>query len=173
MKRCLNEKELVTLHAGVDDSSEARIHLESCLNCARRYRDLQGEMETLIAVLRQPRPYSIRPRSLTSAIPWSRGLGWSLAASAIVAAFVFGRVTGAGTQDTVIRAHFSPAPTGVSSSPQTSSAQVAMADGDGVAAPAAYGLYIDDLMGSDTGDQGQAADEHGPDDQADAVVGEF
>jgi hypothetical protein len=169
MKRCLEDKELVNVHAG-DGSREDRIHLESCLNCARRYRDLQGDLEAVIAVLRQPRPHALRPRSLTSTTFWPRGLGWSLAAMAIVAAFVCGRVTGASTPGETNRARFSPIVTSAPASPLTSGTQVAMADGKGIGAPAAYGLYIDDLMGSDAGDQGLTADEQGTDDQSYAVV---
>lgn len=172
MKRCLNDKELVIVHAG-DGSNEARTHLESCLNCARKYRDLQSDMETLVAKLRQTRPRSVRPRVLTLTSPWPRGLGWSLAASAMVAAFVCGRVTGDTVPGTAFHPSFSPAVASVPSSPRASATQVAMADREGVEAPAAYGLYIDDLMGSDAGDQSQTADEQDTDDQADTGANSF
>jgi hypothetical protein len=51
-----------------------------------------------------------------------------------------------------------------------------MADNEGAEAPAAYGLYIDDLMGLDNGDQGQTADgqdTENTDDQADADASSF
>ena len=172
MKRCLNEKELITVHAG-DGSSETRTHLESCLTCARKYRDLQGDMETLIAVLRQPRPRSVQARGISLTSPWLRGLGWSLAASAMVAAFVCGRVTRVTTPGVTVLPTVATAVASVPISPRTSATQVAMADSNGSEAPAAYGLYIDDLMGSDVGDQGQTADEQDTDDQADADVSTF
>jgi hypothetical protein len=173
MKRCLNEKELVTVHAR-DGSNEARIHLESCLSCARKYRDLQGDMEMLVAALRQPRPNSVRPRVSGATIPWPRGLGWSLAASAMVAAFVCGRVTGFSTSGTVIHPSFTPAVASDPSSPEMPATQVAMTDSEDSEAPAAYGLYINNLMGSDAGDQGQvASDGQDTDDQADVDVGGF
>lgn len=172
MKRCLNEKELVTIHAG-DGSNPARTHLESCLTCARRYRDLQGDMETLIAALRRPRPRSVGLRGLTLTSPWRRGLGWSLAASAIVVAFVCGRVTGVAAPGIAVHPSFSTTVASVPSSPRTSATQVAMTDSNGIEAPAAYGLYIDDLMGSDAGDQGQTVDEQDTDDQSDADVNGF
>jgi hypothetical protein len=172
MKRCLNEKELVAVHAG-DGSGEARTHLESCLSCARKYRELHSDMEMLIAVLRQPRPRSVRPAGLTLTSPWPRGLGWSLAASAMVAAFVCGRATRVTVPGIAVHPPVSTTAASVPSSPRTSVTQVAMADNNGTEAPAAYGLYIDDLMGSDVGDQGQTADEQDTDDQTDADVSGF
>jgi len=155
------------VHAG-DGSNEARTHLEGCLSCARKYRGLQSDMETLIAALRQPRPHSLRPRGLSLTSPWPRGLAWSLAASAIVAAFVCGRVTGVAAPAIAIRPAFSSTVASVPSSPRTPETKVAMSDSDDSEAPAAYGLYIDNLMGSDAGDQGQTVDDQDSDDQADA-----
>lgn len=161
MKRCLNDKELVAAHAG-DGPDEVRLHLESCLSCTRRYRALQGDLETLIAALRQAPPLMLRPRGLVAAIPWSRGLGWSLAASVIVGAFVCGRMTGISTPSVVVR----PTVVNVPVSAPASEAQVAMVEDSN--APAAYGLYLDDLMGSDASTQSQtAADGQDTGDQAD------
>ena len=171
MKRCLNEKELLAVHAG-EGSNEARSHLESCLSCAREYRVLQGDMETLITALKQPGPYAIRPRALAFPSAWPRGLGWSLAASAVVAAFVCGRVTGLDATGSAFRSSFSPAVASIQSSPRRSGTQVAMVDGEGSQAPAAYGLYIDDLMDSDVSDQGQATDDQDTD-ETDADASSF
>jgi hypothetical protein len=91
----------------------------------------------------------------------------------MVAAFVCGRVTGVTAPGIAVHSPSSTTVASLLNSPQTSATQVAMADSDGTEAPAAYGLYIDDLMGSDVGDQGQTADEQDADDQADADVSRF
>jgi hypothetical protein len=166
MRDCLNDKELLTVHAG-DGSDHARMHLETCLACARKYRSLDSDLQSLVAALRQPPPTRARARVMGATIPWSRGLGWSLAASAMIAAFVFGRLTGI-----TAGSHKVPVVASASNLRQAPLRQVAMVNSGGADAPATYGIYIDDLMGTDASDQGQA-DGQDSDQQVDTDTDEF
>jgi len=146
MERCLSEKALVLLHS--DEGSESdRAHLESCLSCARRYRELSNELGTIVAALKQPPPPLI-PRH-RFAYP---RLGWSLAAAAMVLAFVCGRMTafGVGSQSGV---GFEPSAEPDSAEQGEPSIAWVEASNAGIAAPASYGLYIDDLLAQDEPDQ--------------------
>jgi hypothetical protein len=168
MRECLNDKELLTVHAG-DGSDHARVHLETCLSCARRYRNLDTDLQSLVAVLRQSPPAAARSRVIAATIPWSRGLGWSLAASAMIAAFVCGRLTGI-----TVASRAGPVMASASNLRQAPLRQVAMVDGEGADAPATYGIYIDDLMGPDASDQAQTvADGQDTDEQVDTDTDEF
>jgi hypothetical protein len=168
MRECLNDKELLTVHAG-DGSDHARVHLETCLSCARRYRNLDSDLQSLIAALRQSPPAAPRSRVIAATIPWSRGLGWSLAASAMIAAFVCGRLTGI-----TVAGRGVPVIASASNLRQAPLRQVAMVDGGGTDAPATYGIYIDELMGPDASDQGQTvADGQDTDEQVDTDTDEF
>jgi hypothetical protein len=146
MQRCLSEKALVLLHS--DEGSESdRAHLETCLSCARRYRELSNELGTIVAALKQPPPPLI-PRH-RFAYP---RLGWSLAAAAIVLAFLCGRLTafGVGSQSGV---SFEPSSEPDSAEQVEPSIQWLEANNAGIAAPVSYGLYIDDLLTQDDPDQ--------------------
>jgi hypothetical protein len=158
MKRCLDDQGLVACHAG--DGSEAdHEHLESCLGCARKYRELQGDLATLISALRQPPLTSRAAAAATRTAAWPRGLRLALAASVVIAAFAGGRITGLTTPEAVIR------PVAVRTA---GGDQIAMADNVGAGSPAGYGLYIDDLIGFEGSDQDQqGADQDGGDNQVD------
>jgi hypothetical protein len=151
MRRCLNEKELLMVHAG-DGAVSEREHLECCLSCARRYRELQADMEKLVTALRHPPVAQKARHSSGGGMLWPRGIRWALAASVVLAAFAGGRMSGLSG----IRAAASASGT----SRDAASGQVAMAD---VRAdtPAGYGLYIDDLVGPDSSDQDQPTDSPG------------
>jgi len=149
MRKCLDDKELLVVHAG-DDSGAARLHLETCLGCARRYRELDSDLQSLVAALQQPPPTAARTGVMATTIPWSRGLGWSLAASAIIAAFLGGRMTGVTVAGPAV-----PVAASVSNLQEAPLRQVGLVDGEDADAPAAYGIYIDDLMGADASDQSQ------------------
>jgi hypothetical protein len=156
MRRCLEERELVAFHAG-DRSDADREHLESCLVCARNYRDLQGDMETLLTALRRS-PIANDVLHVRAGVPiWRRGARWALAASVVVVAFAGGRITGLTKSEQAAPAAEAPV-NGLGN-------QIAMADA-GARTPAGYGLYIDDLMDSDAADKDQQlADQGGADNQ--------
>jgi hypothetical protein len=152
MERCLSEKTLLLLH-GEEGSESDRAHRESCLSCARRYRRLANELGEIVAALKQPAP----PLSLRHRFTYS-GRRWSLAAAAIVLAFLCGRLTNFGVSN----------PSSVSleqpSDPDSAgqvepSIQWLEANNAGIAAPTSYGLYIDDLMAQDESDQNLVAAE--------------
>src|SRR5262245_44318905 len=82
MKNCLSEKALLLLHDGEGSVAE-RAHLESCLNCARRYRLLADEIKEVVTILRQPPPPHPPRRLLVDS--WVR---WSLAAALVAASFL-------------------------------------------------------------------------------------
>ena len=87
----------------------------------------------------------------------------------MIAAFVCGRLTGI----TVGRRAVSVVAS-ASNLRQAPLRQVAMVDSGSADAPATYGVYIDDLMGTDASDQSQtAADEQDSDEQVDTDTGEF
>ena len=137
MKNCLNENTLQLLHDG-EGSPEERAHLESCLNCARRYRQLADDIDDLISVLKQPPPPIARKAPVYS------GLRWSLAAAAVMGAFLLGRMTTAGAFNSHLHAR---------SSDQLAKQQVA----DAGVGPT-YGLYIENLIGQeDDADANQVA----------------
>jgi hypothetical protein len=154
----------VAFHAG-DGSDAEREHLESCLACARTYRNLQGDMETLLTALRRS-PISGAAASVDLGTPdWRRGMRLALAASVVVAAFAGGRITGLPTSDQAAVTAGGPAG-GLGD-------QIAMA-GDGARTPAGYGLYIDDLMDSDAGERDQQpAGQSDGDNQVDEDSGAF
>jgi len=168
MNRCLSEKELLMLHAG-EEAGDAQAHIEICLSCARNYRNLESDLGELAAALKRPAPNVAPPRPKPGMAEWSRGLRWSLAASAIVAAFVCGRLT---------RLRFPDSSTAVASSVRNShhgqAGPIVMADNTGASTPAGYGLYLDDLIGSQAGDQDAAAPgASDPDDHIDDDSGAF
>src|SRR6516162_9847631 len=81
MKDCLSERTLLLLHDGEGSVAE-RAHLESCLNCARRYRLLADDIKEVVTILKQPPP--------THAVPGPRmyaWMRWSLAAAVVAVAF--------------------------------------------------------------------------------------
>ena len=143
MKNCLSDNALVALDSD-DGSEKERDHLESCLNCARRYRELSSDLETIVAVLKQPAPALIqRPRLI------SPRLGWSLAAAAIVLAFVCGRITafgGNGAADAV-------SPSAYDSADSSESPIQWQEASNSAVGPASFALYISDLLAQDEGDQ--------------------
>ncbi len=152
MERCLSEEALLLVH-GEEGSESERAHLDGCLSCARRYRRLAHEHDEIVAALKQPAP----PLTASRRFSYS-GRRWSLAAAAIVLAFLCGRLTNFGVSN----------PSSVSleqpSDPDSAgqveqSIQWLEANNAGIAAPASYGLYIDDLMGQDESDQNLVAAE--------------
>jgi hypothetical protein len=140
MKNCLSERTLLLVHDGEGSLAE-RAHLESCLNCARRYRQIVDDIKEVVTILKQPPPTnaSRAPRMHS----WVR---WSLAAAVVALAFLLGRMTTAGVL-------------GGSSfhARATSGTRVASADRPSADANApTYALYIDSLIGSqDEADPGQ------------------
>ena len=144
MKICLSEKTLLLLHDGVGSIAE-RAHLESCLNCARRYRLLVDDIKEVVTILKQPPPAHASRRPLVDS--WVR---WSLAAALVAVAFLLGRMTTAGV------------PGGPSfharaaSSTRVASADRPIASAKGIAPT--YALYLDSLIGGQgEADSGQMA----------------
>lgn len=145
MKDCLSERTLLLMHDGEGSAAE-RAHLESCLNCARRYRRLVDDIKEVVTILKQPPPaHASRMSPLYS---WAR---WSLAAGIVAASFLLGRMTTAGVLGRGSSFHASAA----------TSARVASADrpvGGATGLAPNYALYIDSLIGSqDEADPGQMA----------------
>jgi hypothetical protein len=144
MKNCLSEKTLLLLHDGEGSLAE-RAHLESCLNCARRYRLLVDDIKEVVTILKQPPPTRASRKPLVDS--WVR---WSLAAALVAVAFLLGRMTTAGV----------PGGSGFHAR-AASSTRVASADRPiaGVKGNApTYALSIDNLIGSqDEADPGQLA----------------
>ncbi len=143
MNNCLNQKTLLLLHDG-EGSAADRAHLDGCLNCARRYRQLTDDLKDIVAALRQPPPPQATRKPMMSA-----GLRWSLAAALVGFAFLVGRMTTTKTHADSV----------ASSQPQ-SNTQIASAQRPaGVAnVGATYGLYINNLIeGHDDSDQNQMA----------------
>jgi hypothetical protein len=87
MRDCLNEKTLLLLYDG-EGSPEDREHVDSCLNCARRYRQLGDDLKHIVSALKQA-----PPRKLAVAAAPRRWVRWSMAAAAVGLAFLVGRVT--------------------------------------------------------------------------------
>jgi len=148
MERCLSEKALVLFHSGEGSASD-RAHLESCLSCARRYRQLSNQLGTIVAALKQPPPpVTQRYRFATSR------LGWSLAAAAMVLAFVGGRITasGVGSQGVVDFEQFEQSAEPDSGEPSDFSSPLLEASNAGIGEPASYAIYIEDLLAQDDPD---------------------
>jgi hypothetical protein len=142
MKNCLSERTLLLLHDGEGSVAE-RAHLESCLNCARRYRVLVDDIKEVVTILKQPPPtYTSRKPPVYS---WVR---WSLAAAVIAVAFLLGRMTTAGVlQGFSLHAR-------AASGTRVASADHPIAGANGIAPT--YALYIDSLIGSpEEADPGQ------------------
>ena len=146
MRRCLSEKTLVLLHSG-EGAANDRAHLEGCLSCTRRYRQLSSDLGEIVTALKQPAPASNVQRRFTYS-----GLRWSLAAAAIVLAFVGGRLTVPGmTEQDLAGAEQAWDP---DSSGQIEPAmQSGLANGSAIHAPGSYGLHIDNLLTQDEPDQ--------------------
>jgi len=146
MKRCLSEKALLLLHSGEGSESD-RAHLEGCLICARRYRQLAADLGEIIAALKRAAPEStIRERTTYS------GLRWSWAIAAIVVAFLGGKITDLGVF------HRSGASVGtVSGSSSEAEADFAtgpvVSNDGGIDTPASFGLYVDELISQEDNDQ--------------------
>jgi hypothetical protein len=142
MKNCLSEKTLLLLHDGEGSVAE-RAHLESCLNCARRYRLLADDIKEVVTILKQPPP--------THAVPGPRmyaWMRWSLAAAVVAVAFLLGRMTTAGVLG---GSSFHARAT---SRTRLASADRPIAGANGIAPT--YARYIDNLIDSqDEADPGQ------------------
>jgi hypothetical protein len=144
MKDCLSERTLLLVQDGEGSAAE-RAHLESCLNCARRYRLLADDIKAVVTILKQPPPAHASRRPLVSS--WVR---WSLAAAVVAVAFLLGRMTTAGVLGGSSFHARAAASTRVPTADRPS------AGGTGVAPT--YALYIDSLIGStDEADPGQMA----------------
>ena len=144
MKNCLTERTLLLLHDGEGSGAE-RAHLESCLNCARRYRVLVDDIKEIVTILKQPPPPHA-PRA-TLMHSWVR---WSLAAAVVAVAFLLGRMTTAGVLGSSSFRASAASGLGVAS------AGGPIAGATGIAP--SYALYIDSLIGSqDEADPGQMA----------------
>jgi hypothetical protein len=161
MERCLSEEALLLVH-GEEGSENDRAHLDGCLSCARRYRRLANELDEIVAALKQP------PPSLTASRRFSySGRRWSLAAAAIILAFLCGRLTNFGVSNQSRVSLEQPADPD-SAGQVEPSIQWLEANNAGIAAPASYGLYIDDLIAQDESDQNPgAADVNGDADSDD------
>ena len=142
MKNCLSERTLLLVHDGEGSVAE-RAHLESCLNCARRYRLLVDDIKEVVTILKQPPPaYASRGPRMYS---WVR---WSLAAGMVAVAFLLGRMTTAGVLGS------SSFHARAASGTRVVSADRAIAGANAIAPT--YALYIDSLIGSqDEADPGQ------------------
>jgi|SRR5271156_2680725 hypothetical protein len=162
MKSCLSEKALVLLHG--DEGSEGdRAHLESCLSCARRYRELSTELTTIVAALKQQPP----PLSRRSRPSYSR-MGWSLAAAAIVMAFLCGRITAFGVSGKGgVSVEVPGDPDSIDSSDP--SIQWMEARNTAVDNPASYALYINELLAQDDSDQNSVVAEGNGDADSDEM----
>ncbi len=146
MKNCLDEKTLLSIHAR-EGSDAARAHLEGCLSCARRFRQLDDDLKEIVTVLKQPPPPGniANPRRLPN-------LRWSLAAAVAGLAFLAGGVTTAMLESGG----------GVVAARQAST-QVASTDRiEGIGGAAGYGLYVNDLLKDDEGDQVLPSAEEAP-----------
>ena len=132
MKNCLNEKTLLLLHEG-EGSAQERAHVESCLICARRYRQLVDDIKDVVAILKQS------PPSLTRKPAAYSGLRWSLAAGVIMGAFLLGRMTTADTLRLSHKGNLQSANRIASTGPEV---------GHSGLGPT-YGLYIENLIGQD------------------------
>ena len=84
MNRCLSDQALLQCYMGEAAADELG-HLKSCLACAGRYKQLEGDMGLIMQALQAPPP---RHHSSTA---WGYAR-WRVAASvaAVVAAFVVG-----------------------------------------------------------------------------------
>lgn len=156
MERCLSEEALLLVH-GEEGSESDRAHLDGCLTCARRYRLLANELDEIVAALKQPAPPLTASRIASRRFSYS-GRQWSLAAAAIVLAFLCGRLTNLGMSNQSSVSLEQP------SDPDSTgwvepSIQWLEASNVGIAAPASYGLYIDDLVAQDESDQDPVAAE--------------
>ena len=142
MKNCLSERTLLLLHDGEGSVAE-RAHLESCLNCARRYRLLADDIKEVVTILKQPPPtHTSRSPRMYSPVRWS------LAAAVVAAAFLLGRMTTAGV---LAGSSFHAR---AASGTRVASADRAIMGANGIAPT--YALYIDSLIGSqDEADPGQ------------------
>ena len=146
MKNCLDEKALLSLHDG-DGSPEDRAHVESCLSCARRYRQLADDLKDIVEVLKQPPPPQASRHWSTSA-----GLRWSMAAAIVGVAFLLGRMT---TVSAIGASFFHHA---AQPATQVAAADLGPAAGGDTTIASAYGMYVDNLIGQeDDADPNQMA----------------
>ncbi len=152
MERCLSEEALLLVH-GEEGSESDRAHLDGCLSCARRYRRLANELDEIVAALKQPAPLLTASRRFSYS-----GRRWSLAAAAIVLAFLCGRLTNFGVNN-ASRVSLEQPSAPDSAGQVESPIQWLEANNAGIAAPTSYGLYIDDLMAQDESDQNLVAAE--------------
>ena len=148
MKDCLSERTLLLMHDGEGSAAE-RAHLESCLNCARRYRRLVDDINEVVTILKQPPPPPGHASRTPALYSWAR---WSLAARIVAASFLLGRMTTAG----VLLGGGSSFHVSAATSARVASANRPVGGATGLAPN--YALYIDSLIGSqDEADPGQMA----------------
>src|SRR5262249_14521691 len=120
-------------------------HLESCLGCTRRYRVLADDIREVVSILKLPPP----ARAARTPLVYS-GMRWSLAAAAVAAGFLLGRMTTADVL-AVSGSH------GLASS-RARVASVDRGSAGGSRVASSYGFYIDSLIGGqDEADAGQLA----------------
>ncbi|HYB89462.1 MAG TPA: hypothetical protein VEC38_00310 [Candidatus Binataceae bacterium] len=146
MKGCLSDKALVLLHSG-EGSEPDRAHLDACLSCARRYRQLSGDLEEIVAALKRPAPESIIGQR-----PAYSGLRWSWATAAIALAFVGGTITDLAVRNPSRAAVQTASARGSMAQTKAGKAPVASNDG-GIDTPASFGLYVDELISQEDNDQ--------------------
>jgi len=146
MGKCLSEKSLWSIHEGGGNEAE-KVHLESCLGCARRYRALDDDLKQIVSALNSPPP----PSGISS---FAGVLRWSLAAALVISAFALGRFT-IGTL---------PGASGSQLAQESAEPSAAAPDGSLAFADVAatYALYLDDLVGArDEQDATQVAADDG------------
>jgi hypothetical protein len=86
MNRCLSDQALLQCYTG-DGAADELAHLKSCLACAGRYKQLEGDMSFITGALEAPPPS--HRRTVRGFAPWrvavsaaavaaAFGVGWSL-----------------------------------------------------------------------------------------------
>lgn len=138
MDKCLSDKALSALYTGDGGEADHR-HLETCLNCVRRYRRIARDVETIVGALRQSAGREAGSHRRTHHARWR----WGLAAAAVLVAFAIGRFTS-----------FTPARS--DSSPQIAAEMLSNDDAPVMEASAGsqlttanFALYMEDLLTPD------------------------
>ncbi len=149
---CLTDKALLLVR--FDDCSEIeRAHVQSCLSCGRRYRELARDLELITAAVKQPPP--AEPRSAAGSWIFS-DLRWSLAAALILVAFVSGWGISAWSGKSAVHANLASA-RGYSRANMATAAsdtQASYTDQQtALASPAQYGFYLENLMATNAPDE--------------------
>jgi len=150
---CLSDKALLFVRSN-DCSEIERAHVQSCLSCGRRYRELVRDLELITTAIKQPPPAETR----SAARSWIfSDLRWSLAAAMVLVAFLSGWGISAWRGKSAVHANVASARDNTRVNTATAASDVRASDTadqqTALASPAQYGFYLETLMAANTPDE--------------------